>query len=355
MILSLALGYAFPHSRALRSRSIRIMLTIALSLSVVTLVISIMNCLQSTRFSLIRDVRSFDCVVEGDRKDEIKQILPSAVVFTYGEGEALTRGGAYLVRYIDSDYDGGLNMLFGDFSALVIPYSFYRKNGRGKTQLTMLRSGRSTVLPREAEYEQSGVYYTELGSEFDDTMLFLPLSEADPATKIRTAVKKAGSDGIRKLREKGFSVTSWKESEESLYGAFLVEKTLMYGVLSLLFIIIAVSMKSGEHVFYEARKKEFAELEILGMGRKRLRCLSLLSFMTVTLSGILLGFMLGMASIRILEEFSHSSSVIMSLTLTLPAGGFTFFSLFMVLMTVIFTHRENVRREKTEISEVIHG
>lgn len=355
MILFLAFRYAFPHSRALRSRSIRIMLTVTLSLVVVTVVMAVMNYLQSSRFDAIRDVRSFDCTIEGDCADEIKEILPSRVVFTYGEGEAITESGSYLVRYIDSTYEGGIGYYYGDSSSLLVPYSFYRLNGWNDVTLSMLKSGKRVTALKSTDYTISGIYYTALGSEFDDTMLFLPLSDADESVTMKTAVKGADERDIAKLKEMGCTVTRWQDAESSLYGAFLVEKTLMYAVLSLLFIIIAVSIKSSSALFSRSREKEMAELEILGLGRRRTDTVALLSFLIVILLGIILALLLGNAVLFGLEKFSQNSNLIITMTLSLPWAGFTFYSLFMTAVTFIFVSVENGKRGKRELYEVIHA
>lgn len=354
MILYLARRYAFPHSASLKSRALRITLTVMLSLVVVIVVIAIMNFLQTSRFDAIRDVRSFDYILQGNHKDEIKSLLGDADVFVYGEGEAITSSGSYLIRYIDNSYDGGLRFYLGDTSSLVIPLSFYRKNGSGETSLYMLRSGERVTGLKNVTYRVSGIYYTALGSEFDDTMLFLPIEEADENVTMKTAVRGITEKEASLLVENGYTLTSWKDEEKSLYGAFLVEKALMYGVLSLLFIIIAVSTKSSVVLFFDERAVEMAELEILGLEKKMVRRVAVLSFLIVMMLGIILGLIAGHIVLSALEKFSASSSAILSMTLTLPYGGFSFFSLFMIVITLLFTRRENIKREKKEIIEVIH-
>ncbi len=355
MMLFLSLRYEFPHSKSLKSRSIRIMLTVALSLVVTVVVISIMTYLQSSRFTSIRDVRSFDYVVDGNYEDEIKALLPESEVFVYGEGEALSEEGSFLVRYIDSSYDGGVEYYIGDASTLAVPFSFYLKNGFDDVTLSMLKSGRAITTLKSESYKISGIYRTALGSEFDDTMLFLPLTDADENASLKTAVRGISEKDAALLTQNGYSVTSWKEAESSLYGAFLVEKTLMYGVLSLLFIIIAVSTKSSVVLFFSVREKEMAELEILGLKKGNIRMLSLLSFSLVILFGIALGYVLSLGVLELLEIISNNSTHILSLTLSLPYGGFLFFSLFMLFVTVIFTFFESRKREKKEISEVLYA
>ena len=71
--------------------------------------------------------------------------------------------------------------------------------------------------------------------------------------------------------------------------------------------------------------------------------------------GIVLAIAVGTVVLHALESFSRNSDKIVSMTLTLPLGGFLFFSLFMVLVTVVSSMRENRKREKRELYEVIHA
>ncbi len=355
MIFFLSYHYAFPRKRAMRSRALRIMLTVSLSLVVVIVVMSIMNFLQTSRFDSIREVRSFDYTLDGDAKKEIKSILPESNVFTYGMGEAILSSGSFLVRYIDDDYDGGISLYLGDKSSLLVPLSFYRKNGSGEVTLYMLKSGNRVTTLKDINYRISGIYYTSLGTEFDDTMLFLPLSEADENVVIKTAIKGITQEDAALLKEMGYQLVSWKEAEKSLYGAFLVEKALMYALLSLLFIIIAVSTKSSVVFFSNERVSEMAELEILGMEKRKVRWISTISFLIVLSSGIMISLIVGSLLLSALERFSASSSKILSMTLSIPWGGFFFFAVFMVVITIIFTKMENTRREKRQLNEVIHN
>ena len=112
MIPYLSSRYAFSPSFKERGRALRTVVAIALSLVVVNVVISIMDFLQNGRFEVLRDVRSFDIVVAGKHQDELSSLFPNSTIFEYGEGEALSEEGAYNVRYISSDYDGGLNIIY---------------------------------------------------------------------------------------------------------------------------------------------------------------------------------------------------------------------------------------------------
>ncbi|MGN1163432.1 MAG: ABC transporter permease [Candidatus Ornithospirochaeta sp.] len=355
MIFFLSRRYAFSRSERMLSRSVRAIVTIALSLVVVTVVMSVMDFLQNGRFESIRDTRSFDVTVEGRHKDELALLFPDAVVFEYGEGEALTKDGAYQVRYISSDYDGGLHLAYGDTQSLTVPYSLFRKSG-GSVSLSMLKKGKAATVMKTAEYDVGGIYWTACGSEFDDSMIFLPMETADEAVTFVTAVKNVDADEAKKvLVEKGYTAVTWKEMEESLYAAFAMEKAMMYAVLSLLFVIIMVSMKQSIRIFVSSRAKETAELEILGYGKRSILLVTEMAFLEILAIGILSSIVLGKASLVLIERISRSSSMILDMTLHMPGTGFAFFSIFLLAFTVLCVMWENRKRNKKTLWEVIHA
>lgn len=352
--MMLAFRYAFSKTAGHRARVIRIMLTSAFSLTVMAIVLSVMTYLQSARFDSIRDVRSFDCIVDGEYKSELEELFPEHTVFQYAEGEALAGNRAFLVRYIDSDYNGGIDYLAGDGSVLSIPYSFYIEDKSPEKTIVMLREGSSgRVVPQSEEFWVSGIYRTALGYEFDDTMLFLPYSEADSASDYKTAIKGASDGDAELLKGLGYNVTTWKESESSLYSAFMIENAMMYVVLSLLFVIIAVSAKQSVRIFYRGKRKERFELYILGMDRKRVQNIFLSSFAIVTALSILLAIVLIVLLLPVTEKLSYYV-IGMQTVLSFPITGFVFFSLFLVVVTLAFTLYERYKDKKIDFLEVIH-
>ena len=354
MISFLSFRYAFSSSFKQKDRAIRAVVAIALSLIVVNVVISIMDFLQNGRFEDIRDVRSFDIVVEGKHKDELSSIFPDSIVFEYGEGEALTEDGAYNVRYISSDYDGGLNVFFGDTTSLVVPYSLFRSSN-GKVTLSMLKKGKAATTMKNFEFSISGIYWTNVGNEFDQTTLFLPVEEADESVYFLTAIKNIDlKEGEKILKEMGLEYKTWKEQESSLYAAFFVEKTMMYTVLSLLFVIIVVSLKQSVRIFVSSHQKECAELEILGLERRKIHLMMQLSFFLILIIGIVAGLIFGRLSLILVEYISKKSPSILDMTLFMSYGAMVFFSLFLIIVTGCAVYFENRKRNKKPLWEVIH-
>ena len=355
MIGLLSLRYTFSSTSHHRSSSIRILLSTAFSFTLLVIIIASMNYLQNTRFDNIRNVRSFDCVVSGQHKDEISQIYPDKTIFEYASGEALVSDRAFLVRYIDSDYDGGLRFLTGDSSSLIIPYSLYASNRSSTYSLSVMKKGKSgVVLPQTSEKRISGVYATAMGNEFDAFYIFMPIEDAGDNAIYSTAIKGMNNKEIANLKALGYDVTSWKDAEASLYSAFLIEKTLMYVILALLFLLVGVSTKQSIRIFYQEKRKERAELEILGLERRKINLAFLLSFYIVLASGLVLSLVLTFILIPIIERLSLSFIGTM-MTLVFPTPSFIIFALMLALSSFFFCTYERKKDWNMDLMEVVNG
>lgn len=351
MTLFLSFRYSFSSAPRHRGQVARIILSTALSLAVTLLVMSLMSFLQEGRIDRIKAVQSFDITVEGDHEEELEALFPDASVFLYKEEEALAGGRAVTVRYIGGDYDGGLRLLSGDLSSLAVPYSLWFRLEDGKASLTSLREGRSGArLPRTDEYKVSGIYSTALGRSFDDSHVFLPLGE--DMDGVQTALKGAGEGTAGLLRDSGYEVTEWKERESGLYAAFMLEKTMMLIVLCFLFVIILVSMKSSVRLFYSSKRRERAELEVLGLGRGRISLVFLLSFLIVLAaaiaSGVLLFFVL-----RPLAEALTGRFLYYQVSLAFPSGLFALLSLSLCLVTALLCLWYRAKEGRHSLMEVL--
>ena len=354
MIPYLALRYSFSSSSHHRQRAVRIALSVALSLAVLMVTVSVMDYLQSGRFDRIRSVRSFDITLDGEHTGEMRARYPGASVFAYGETEALLNGRAYTVRFIGSDYDGGMRVVSGSADGLIVPLSLYIM-GDDSAALTMLIEGRNgRMLPAEISYSVSGAFSTELGSAADSSYLFLPYGMMPEGVPVHTAIKGVSSNEMEKLRGEGLSGESWKEKESGLYSALLAEKVLMHAVLSLLFVIILVSAASGVRFFFQSRAGEIAELMVLGLKRDAAVAAFTLSFLIVILLGVGAGLFLSLLFIPLGRGF------IMRLTgeeaaLALPLPTFIYFSLFLLAVTGFLAARSGWRIWHREAMEVLSG
>ncbi len=351
LILFLALRYSFSSYGGQRSRAVRIVLASALSLAVLMMVVSVMLYLQNGRFERIREFSSFDLVLEGDVKDEMEKLYPDASVFVYGETEVLGDGEAYTLRYIGNDYDCGIDI--DTSSGLSVPYSvFYRYNG--SMPLTMLRRGSSALLlPRTDDVPIGSAYIVPPSAVSGLPFIFLPIDELDDPSLLRTAVKGAGSGDIEALRAEGFRGQSWKEQEAGLYSAFLAERVMMYALLSLLFVIILVSERQSVNIFISSRRKERAELIVMGMPGSAVSALFILSFLIVLAAAIVSGLILSLVMLPAAEAAVRP--LFGEAELHLPVTQFAAVSAVMAVLTVLFSIMTDRKERRLEISEVLAG
>ena len=347
MILRLAFRYSFsPSARHSRS-SLRIMMSMALSVAVLVSVISVMEYLQDTRLEAIRNVRSFDAVIAGDAEDELEALFPSASVFLYAEEDALVSGSAVSVRFVGEDYDGGIHVR-GETSGLVVPYSL----SSSSVSLTMMRRGRSgAMLPSVTEFSPSGSFYSDMGYEFDSCHMFLPLEMYD-GSSLLTAVKGIDDKDAGAIRDLGYSVTTWKESERALWSALLLEKVMMYLVLSLLFVVILVSEKSSARRFYRTKRREAAGLELLGMERWKVSVSFILSFLIVVLMGLAAGLVLSFLLLPAAEK-AIGMLGIRGAVLSFPVPTYLILSGLIILSSVLIVTAERGRDYPEDILEVL--
>ena len=353
MILHIAMRYSFSSEAGHRSRAVRIALSLALSLAMLLVTMSVMEYLQSSRFSAIRDAFSFDMTLSGDHVLEMRSRYPDASVFSYGETEALGDGKAFLVRYIDASYDGALSIGIGTSDALLVPYSVFLRDSDGFMDLTMMAEGESgRMLPRTETYVISGAFYTPLGSAEDSSMLFLPYSMMREGIPIYTAIKGVDSSALDELRMEGYEGVSWKEKEAGLYSAFLIEKVMMYVVLSMLFVIILVSARNSVRVFFLSRRREIAELQVLGMENGKRLCVFLIAFGIIAVIGLASGFALAAMLLPAAELYMHAAFLV-DAYLHLPVAAGLLYSAVLIAMIVLFALAEERSYGKMDLLEVI--
>lgn len=347
MILLLSLRYAF--SRSNREKNIRMIISLTLSVIVIVITTSIVSFLQNERFSLIRDIKSFDILISGDKEEEIHSLYPKLNVFSYGEGVALLDGDGYNIRYISSSYDGGLNVL-GLGEGIILPLKKGSKYlYKDSVELTILKEGKSgAVVPKVITYSSPSLYYTALESDFDSHTIFLPKEEADDTVHFYTAIK-----GATKKEEKELSslydVTTWKEKESSLYSVMKMEKSLVYIILLLLFLIVGVSLRGNVKIFLERKKNERKELLILGLSKIKVSTTFVLSFLIISLISLFLGGILGFLSLLGISEISRNVRFIINMDLKFPTITFILFSLIFIIITVLIVLYQNRKIYKEDL------
>ena len=295
--------YLFTASKKERSRTLRIILGLIFSTMVLLCVLSIMEHLQSGRFSYIKKIRSFPVVVKADKEFDInllsEEFFDEVIVFEYKTGEGLLKIGnseyAVTIRYISPDYEGGLVVSGDKGKDLLISYRVFLANRSNQVVLTTIEKGKvARIAPKNKTYSSFGFFQTSLGSEFDNSTLFLPLEDApsDSPTYIAfIPLSISEEEMVKKAEELDLGrVITWQESESSLYGAMLLEKNVMSILLMSLFVIIAVQVYQNASAFSQVKKNEIATLYFIGYTKKDIAFIAMgVSFLMTSLSFVLGG------------------------------------------------------------------
>ncbi len=299
----LAFRYSFSKNNRHRAKAIKIALGMLLSTLALLVTLSVMDYLQNARFTALKSVKSFPIVVETeDTLDNafIYKEMPALLTNSDGLSQAV------VVRFIDDSYQGGLPNNFAEVlkKGALVGTSYYGKLLNNGAKLSYLDEGqvaRRTL--RSTELTVAGYYRTLLGSSFDSNYIFLPLSEAPEYLKTKVAILSEDAEYVKALREKGYKVTTWQESEATLYDAMMLERVLMIFIISFLFLIILVQTNTNARLFIEAKKGEIVTLWTLGLSKRKCSLSFALSGFIVAFLGCALGFVLSFPVLKITPRF----------------------------------------------------
>ena len=158
--------------------------------------------------------------------------------------------------------------------------------------------------PRTKQYVISSIF--ELGmSEYDRTMVFMPLPEAqkffgkagevdvlevivdDPekATEYARAVKIAGGETIQ--------TSDWHQRNETFANVLAVERNVMFIILSLIVLVAALNIISGMMMLVKDKGRDIAILRTMGASRGAMMRVFLITGASIGVVGTIAGFVLG--------------------------------------------------------------
>ena len=342
--------YSFSRYNRHFASSLKIAISFSLSMAVLIVILSVMQMLQTSRFDAIRDVKSFDITIKGASLDEVKVLYPDESVFRYKEGYALIDGNAYCVRYIDSDYDGGVDILFGTPDGMLIPYGLYMHMKSPSLDFSTISRVDGRSIPISRKVEPSGVYTTSLSS-FDSYYVFMPYDSAPAGCIELVAVK--GSEETGMLEERGIGFETWKEKERTLYSAFALESFMMFLVLLILLLIVYVEILGEARVFLRNKRKERLELRILGMAGWRIDLIFISSFLLILFFGLVLSVLLQEVGARGFSYIMHSSFSLYK-DVYIDYSLFFLISIVFLFLTAITVYILLRRNEGKSIMEELH-
>ena len=402
-----AFRYAFSKTRGQRTTSVMILVGIAIGLVALLVISAVMNGLQEAQLDQLRNLESFDLIVESKSltKDDIASISGVDMAFNFLETNALitnqeaNKSQSFRIRAYDSPIllsdrlSESFSLLNGkahNLDGLLISYTTrynLSANFANDLKVTLLSPGRTaTIVPYNIELPVSGFYSSRM-TEFSVSTVFMDYetlanilapdasdNQIVSGSKIGVYINLSKNQGkiqknivktIMSMDPKA-SVTTWQEYNKALYSALMLEKVLMYIFLCFMFLIICVNLKNSTKRLLRNKQKEGAMLRALGCTRSTVNYIFLAQGVIICLLGEILGVILGKIFIaniqsvlalidKIVSLFVPMGTILTAVPISASIGNLEIFliCLFIFVLSFIFTAVGCKRIYKSEIMEVI--
>ncbi|MCG8355254.1 MAG: lipoprotein-releasing ABC transporter permease subunit [Kiloniellales bacterium] len=162
------------------------------------------------------------------------------------------------------------------------------------------------TVPRMKTYRIVGLF--EVGMfEYDNSFIYMPLEAAQlffklPASVNAVEVFADDPDEVRRLRPEidqsigpGFRSVDWQRANSSFFNAIQVERNVMFLILSLIILVAAFNILSGQYMLVKSKGRDIAILRTMGATRGMVLRIFFLSGASIGLLGTVIGFGLGLA------------------------------------------------------------
>jgi lipoprotein-releasing system permease protein len=320
------------------------LLGIALGVGTLIVVMSVMNGFRAELLGRILGVQSHITIssLQGPLKDYqeivdrlkalpgIKSVSPmiDGEVFVSANG---TGTGAYMRGFRQEDIrqrsliaggvvEGTLDDFHGEDVAM-IGVGMARSMGltigsefkaiSSKTQATMMGT-----IPRIKEYRVVAIFDVGM-SQYNSSFIFIPLEAAQlyfqqkgAASQMEVMVDNLDRvDAVKRELStalgQGFRLTDWQAANADLFGAVEVERNVMFLILTLIIIVAAFNIISGQIMLVKEKGRNIAIMRTMGATRGAILRVFLLSGASIGVAGTLLGCLLGVAFADNIDTIRH--------------------------------------------------
>lgn len=220
------------------------------------------------------------------------------------------RAGDFKARDIFTNRYRGMPVNEFSDNAVIMGYRLAKKLAvrPGDTVTLVSPKGNITAfgtIPKMKAYTVIGTFDTGM-FEYDGHFIFMPLNEAQKYFQMKDGVSHlevfttdvAKVDSVLELAfdkiDQDAELHDWRRSNEAFFNAIEVERNVMFLILTLIIIVAAFNMISGLIMLVQDKNKDIAILRTMGMTRKGIRHVFLLSGLTIGVIGTLAGFGLGL-------------------------------------------------------------
>ncbi|MEM7397383.1 MAG: lipoprotein-releasing ABC transporter permease subunit [Pseudomonadota bacterium] len=229
---------------------------------------------------------STGALVRGLREDDLKSLKAISSKVRFGTLNGLDENPSVV---IGSRMANRLNVKVGDSVSILTP------------------RGASTPLgtaPRIKRYPVAAIF--EIGmSEFDSSIMFMPLNEAQIYFNVPNAVTVLevmlnSPDEVATLAPQIIKaggettyVTDWRQRNATFFSALQVERNVMFLILTLIILVAALNIISGLKMLVKDKARDIAILRTMGATRGSVMRIFLIAGATIGVTGTLAGLILG--------------------------------------------------------------
>jgi len=392
--LKTSFRYAFSRTRGQRTTSIMIMVGIAVGLVALLVISAVMNGLQNAQMDQLRNLESFDLIVESDTltAGQLESIEGVDMAFRFLETNVLIvdktseTSTSARIRAYDGDVYNSNRMSESLFilsnenpvgsDGLFISYTMTRNLGimsYDDIKVTFLKPGRTaTIVPYTSDMAITG-YFSSRMTEFSSSTAFMDFNLlssviGDEGARIGIYVGGNQNKVVKAIEalDPDAEVITWQQYNNALYSALMLEKTLMYVFLAFMFLIICVNLKNSTRRLLANKQKEGAMLRAIGCSRRKVNAIFLGQGMVICLLGEVAGVVLGKIVIanlqnilalvdRISRAVTGNATVLTQIPFNAAIGDveIAIVCVFVFILSLLFTSIGCRRIYKSEIMEVI--
>lgn len=240
-------------------------------------------------------VQALGAIVRGMREADIRKLdlVSDNIRFGTIDGFDIQRGIAIGTRLANA-----LRVNVGDKITLISPRGASTPFG---------------TAPRSKSYPIAAVF--ELGmSEYDKTMIFMPLREAqryfskpDDVDVLELFVEDPEkvdeyADELRKVLGERMHVSDWRKRNETFFTVLEVERNVMFIILSLIVLVAALNIISGLIMLVKDKGRDIAVLRTMGASKSAIMRVFLITGASIGIVGTLAGLLLGIVFCHYIEE-----------------------------------------------------
>ncbi|MPZ10440.1 MAG: lipoprotein-releasing ABC transporter permease subunit [Kiloniellaceae bacterium] len=200
---------------------------------------------------------------------------------------------------------------FGVDDAILIGARLARQLGvsAGGDVTLVSPSGTTTVMgtvPRMKTYRIAGLF--EVGMyEYDNGFIYMPLDAAQRFFRLPDSVNAveifvgdpdrttAAHRGLQGALGPGYRTVDWQRSNAAFFGAIQTERNVMFMILSLIIVVAAFNVLSGQTMLVKDKGRDIAILRTMGATRGTVMRIFFLSGASIGVVGTAFGFALGLA------------------------------------------------------------